>query len=49
MLNLGLIKPELVLGNFSVRPDLDKLERERGLRLLKDYGRGVRLFRREGK
>ena len=42
-------KPELVLGNFSVRPDLDKLERERGLRLLKDYGRGVRLFRREGK
>jgi hypothetical protein len=42
-------KPELVLGSFYKRPDLDLLEREHGLRLIKDFGRGIRLFRRGGK
>ena len=40
---------DLVLGNFARRPDLDRLEREKGLKLVKDYGRGVMLFRREKK
>jgi hypothetical protein len=40
---------ELVVGNFSRRPDLGRLERERGLKLVKDYGGGVMLFRREKK
>ncbi len=39
----------LVLGNFARRPDLDQLEREKGLKLVKDYGRGAMLFRREKK
>jgi len=38
---------ELVVGSFLRRPDLAALERERGLKLVKDYGRGVMLFRRE--
>lgn len=38
---------ELVVGSFLRRPDLSALEREQGLRLVKDYGRGVMLFRRE--
>ncbi len=42
-------KPDLVLGNFGRRPDLGQLERENGLKLVKDYGRGVMLFRREKK
>ena len=42
-------KPELVLGNFGRRPDLGQLEREKGLKLVKDYERGVMLFRRERK
>ena len=42
-------QPELVLGNFHMRPDLGQLEREHGLKLVKDYGGGVRLFRRGGK
>jgi len=42
-------RPELVLGNFTRRPDLGQLEREHGLKLIKDYGGGVRLFRRGGK
>ena len=33
----------------SRRPDLGQLERERGLRLVKDYGGGVMLFRKEKK
>jgi len=41
-------QPELVLGNFHMRPDLGQLEREHGLKLIKDYGGGVRLFRRGG-
>jgi hypothetical protein len=40
-------EPELVVGNFLRRPDLGRLEREQGLRLVKDYGRGVMLLRRE--
>jgi len=40
-------KVELVIGNFHQRPDLGELERKRGLKLVKDYGRGVMLFRRE--
>ncbi len=39
----------LVLGNFARRPDLDQFAREKGLKLVKDYGRGVMLFRREKK
>ncbi|MCL5746545.1 MAG: hypothetical protein M1541_21875 [Acidobacteria bacterium] len=41
-------QPKLVLGNFHMRPDLGQLEREHGLKLIKDYGGGVRLFRRGG-
>jgi hypothetical protein len=41
-------QPALVLGNFHMRPDLGQLEREHGLKLIKDYGGGVRLFRRGG-
>ncbi len=41
-------QPKLVLGNFHIRPDLGQLEREHGLTLIKDYGGGVRLFRRGG-
>ncbi len=41
-------QPKLVLGNFHLRPDLGQLEREHGLKLIKDYGGGVRLFRRGG-
>jgi len=40
-------RPELVIGNFSRIPDLGRLERERGLKLVKNYRRGVMLFRRE--
>jgi hypothetical protein len=45
----NVYKPEFVLGNFGRRPDLGQLEREKGLKLVKDYGRGVMLFRRERK
>ena len=41
--------PELTVGNFSRRPDLGQLDREQGLRLVKDYGLGVMLLRREKK
>jgi hypothetical protein len=41
-------QPKLVLGNFARRPDLGQLEREHGLKLIKDYGGGVRLFLRGG-
>jgi hypothetical protein len=41
-------QPKLVLGNFHMRPDLGQFEREHGLKLIKDYGGGVRLFRRGG-
>ena len=40
-------RTELVVGNFSKRPDLGSLERENGLKLIKNYGGGVMLFRRE--
>jgi hypothetical protein len=42
-------RPEMVLGNFHERPDLVLLEQQHGLKLLKDYGRGVMLFRQEKK
>ncbi|MFB3776639.1 MAG: hypothetical protein ACE141_03480 [Bryobacteraceae bacterium] len=42
-------QPEMVVGNFSKRMDLEPLERERGLRLVKDYGLGVMLLRREAR
>jgi hypothetical protein len=42
-------QPGLVVGNFARRPDLARLELESGLALVKDYGRGVVLFRREKK
>ncbi len=42
-------QPELVLGNFHERPDLAGLEQQHGLKLLKNYGRGVMLFRQEKK
>ncbi len=38
---------ELVVGSFLRRPDLAALESQQGLKLVKDYGRGVMLFRRE--
>ncbi len=40
---------EMVVGSFQRRPDLARLESERGLKLVKDYGQGVMLFRRERK
>ena len=40
-------RPELVIGNFSKMPDLGRLERERGLKLVKNYHGGVMLFRWE--
>ena len=43
------VPPELVVGNFRRLPDLEQLRREQGLTLVKDYGRGVMLFRRERK
>jgi|GEM_PF-3113087 len=42
------IKPELVVGSFLKRPDLVQLEQEQGLVLVKNYGRGLMLFRRKG-
>jgi hypothetical protein len=43
----GAEQAELVVGHFRRRPDLAKLEKERGLKVVKDYGLGVVLFRRE--
>ena len=40
-------KPELVVGSFLKRPDLAQLEQEQGLVLVKNYGRGLMLFRRK--
>ena len=36
-----------VLGSFLKRPDVARIERERGLRLVKSYGLGVYLFQRQ--
>jgi len=43
----GAASLELVVGSFLRRPNLAALEQEHGLKLLKDYGQGVMLFRRE--
>ena len=40
-------RPDLVIGNFSKMPDLGRLERESGLKLVKNYRGGVMLFRWE--
>jgi hypothetical protein len=40
-------QPEMYVGNLSKRIDFDQLERESGLKLVKDYGAGVVLLRRE--
>ncbi len=42
-------QPEIVVGNLSKSIDFEQLEREQGLKLVKDYGAGVVLLRREKK
>jgi hypothetical protein len=39
-------KQRWVVGNFLKRPDVAQIERERGLKLVKYFGRGVYLFER---
>jgi len=42
-------RPDWVLGNFSGPPDLGAIERDNGLVLVRDLGRGVMVFRRSGR
>jgi hypothetical protein len=39
-------KQEWVVSSFVKRPDVDEIERTRGLKLVKSFGTGVWLFRR---
>ena len=42
-------KRDWVIGNFSKPPDFTALARDRNLRLVRDFGNGVALFRGAGK
>jgi hypothetical protein len=39
-------KQEWVVSSFVKRPDVEEIERTRGLKLVRNFGKGVRLFRR---
>lgn len=39
-------RPRWLLGNFLKRPDIEQIEREHGVKLVKSFGRGVYLFER---
>jgi len=39
-------RPRWVLGNFLKRPDIEQIEKEHRVKLVKSFGRGVYLFER---
>jgi hypothetical protein len=45
-LSSGAASPEWVLGDFARPADLDALARSRGLSVVRDFGRGVMVFRK---